>query len=177
MITIGLQLNGKQDRISAAAFITSLNAFHALITDVDRVVSQRRNGGVFWELGALRRNSPAIIEFAGIARPKAGPLYADAVQLSILDGIDHLAEVPEQPEGYSYSALKSVRTLADQATKSNTKLAGTEAAPVLPARKKSDPGAYHPDLRRSAHPDDRRPPGPAGAGTRGPHATPHNREG
>jgi hypothetical protein len=111
---IGIRLTGKT--ISAAVFTKCLANFVDLISDVDRAVSKQPKGSIRWELQRLQKNSPAIVEFAAISKSKATD-YIHAVQLSVLDGLDKLAERPEQPESYSYSALESTRSLAEQAKK------------------------------------------------------------
>lgn len=111
---IGIRLTGKT--ISAAVFAKCLASFVDLISDVDRAVSKQPRGSIRWELQRLQKNSPAIVEFAAIPKSKTTD-YIHAVQLSILDGLDQLAERPEQPESYSYSALESTRNIAEQAKK------------------------------------------------------------
>lgn len=111
---IGIRLTGKT--ISATTFARCVANFVDLISDVDRAVSKQPRGSIRWELQRLQKSSPAIVEFAAISMSKTTD-YIHAVQLSILDGIDKLAEGPEQPESYSYSALESTRNMAEQAKK------------------------------------------------------------
>jgi hypothetical protein len=110
---IGIQISGKNDHILASVFIRSLNNFLDLIKDVDSVVSQQSKGSVRWELHTLRRESPALVEFSGVSR-NATMDYSQAIQESVIDGIEQLAERPEQPQFYSYSAMKRVMTIAGQ---------------------------------------------------------------
>src|SRR5437870_984829 len=111
---IGIRLTGKS--ISASVFIKSIASFVDLISDVDCAISKRPRGSIRWELLTLRKSSPAIVEFAAVSRSKTQD-YVEAVQLSVLDGLDKLSEVPEQPEHYSYSALEKARSIAEQAQK------------------------------------------------------------
>jgi hypothetical protein len=111
---IGIQLAGKNNRISASVFARSLNSFLDLIGDVDSNLSERPRGSVRWEIASLQKNSPALVEIRGVSRIQAMD-YSQAIQDSVLDGIDQLAERPEQPKFYSYSALKKVHRMADQA--------------------------------------------------------------
>jgi hypothetical protein len=111
---IGIQLAGKNNKISASIFIRSLNNFWDLIKDVDSAVSNRPRGSVRWELATMQKNSPALIEFSGKTRIEKMD-YSQAIQDSIVDGIEALAENPEQPQFYSYSALRKVRRMAEQA--------------------------------------------------------------
>jgi len=110
---IGIQLAGKNGRISANVFIRSLNNFLDLIRDVDSILSHQSKGSVRWELATLQKNSPALVEFVGTSRIKTMD-YSQAIQDSVIDGIEQLTERPEQPQFYSYSALRSVRTMAGQ---------------------------------------------------------------
>jgi hypothetical protein len=109
---IGLQIAGKRDRIPAQLFINSLNDFYGLIKDVDSIVSRRAKGSVRWELFTLQKKSPAVVEFAGESRIRAMD-FSTAIQDSILDGLEQLAERPEHPQFYSYSALRRVRHMAE----------------------------------------------------------------
>src|ERR1019366_5067021 len=111
---IGIQLAGKNNRIAASVFIRSINSFWDLIKDVDSTISNRATGSVRWEIASLQKNSPALVEFAGTSRIEKMD-YSQAIQDSILDGIDKLTEGPEQPQFYSYSALRKLRRMADQA--------------------------------------------------------------
>lgn len=110
---IGIRLTGN---ITALVFSKSIANFVDLISDVDAAISKRSRGSIRWDLLALRKSSPAIVEFTPVSRLR-GRDYTDAVQLSILDGLDKLAERPEQPEYYSYSALEKARSIAEQAQK------------------------------------------------------------
>src|SRR5947209_2838105 len=111
---IGIRLTGKN--ISAPVFTKSVASFVDLISDVDCAVSKQPRGSIRWELLTLRKSSPAIVEFAAVSRSKTQD-YVQAVQLSILNGLDKLSEGPEQPEHYSYSALEKARSMAEQAKK------------------------------------------------------------
>jgi hypothetical protein len=110
---IGIQLAGKNDRIPAGIFIRSLSNFLDLIKDVDSFVSRQSKGSVRWEVVSLQKNSPALVEFAGTSRIKAMD-YSQAIQDSVLDGIEQLNERPEQPHFYSYAALRKVGRMAEQ---------------------------------------------------------------
>jgi len=111
---IGIRIAGKNDRISAAVFIRSLNNFLDLIKDVDSLVSKRPRGSVRWDLHSLQKSSPALVQFEGRSRIREMD-YSTAIQESILDGIDQLSESPEQPQFYSYSALRRLRGMSAQA--------------------------------------------------------------
>jgi hypothetical protein len=111
---IGIQLAGKNNRISARTFGRSFNSFLDLISDVDSSVSERSNGSVRWEIASLQKNSPALVEISGFSRIAAMD-YSQAIQESLLDGIDQLSERAEQPKFYSYSALRKVQRMAEQA--------------------------------------------------------------
>ncbi len=111
---IGIQLAGKKDNIPANVFIRSLNSFFDLIRDVDSLLSKETKGSVRWELVSLKKSSPALIEFTGVSRIEKMD-YSLAVQQSVIDGIEQLAERPEQPQFYSYSALTRVKRMAEQA--------------------------------------------------------------
>jgi hypothetical protein len=110
---IGIRLAGN---ITAPVFARSLANFVDLITDVDCAVSRQSRGSIRWDLATLSKNGPAVVEFVPVSRSK-GEDYIDAVQVSILDGLDKLSEGPEQPEHYSYSALESARDIAEQSKK------------------------------------------------------------
>jgi hypothetical protein len=110
---IGIRLTSN---ITAAVFSKSIASFVDLINDVDSAISQNSRGSIRWDLRTLRKASPAIVEFAPVSRSK-GKDYTDAVQMSILSGLDKLSERPEQPEHYSYSALEKTRVIAEQAQK------------------------------------------------------------
>ena len=111
---IGIQLAGKNDRISATVFGRSFNNFLDLLKDVDSMVSRQSRGTVRWELATLKKESPALIEVAGISRIKEMD-YSQAIQESVLDGLDQLAQRPEQPQFYSYSGLIRAQRMAEQA--------------------------------------------------------------
>lgn len=111
---IGIQLAGKNNKISANVFVRSLSFFLDLISDVDSSVSELPRGSVRWELTSLQKNSPAVVEVSGTSRIDAMD-YSVPIQESLLDGIDQLIERPEQPKFYSYSALKKVQRMAEQA--------------------------------------------------------------
>jgi hypothetical protein len=111
---IGIRLTGKN--ISADVFAKSIISVVDLISAVDCAVSKNSRGSIRWELLTLRKSSPAIIEFAAVSRSKTEN-FAEAVQFSILNGLDKLTERPEQPENYSYSALEKARSIAEQAKK------------------------------------------------------------
>jgi len=110
---IGIRFTGK---VSAGVFTKSLNNFYDLINDVERAVSKQSRGSLGWDLAALSKNSPAIVEYAPVLRSKTKD-YAEKVQFSILDGLDRLSERPEHPENYSYSALENARNIAEQSRK------------------------------------------------------------
>jgi len=111
---IGIQIAGKKDRIPASVFIRSLNSFLVLLSDVDSVLSNQPKGSVRWELATLKKSSPATVEFGGVSRIEKMD-YSQAIQESVLAGIDQLADRPEQPQFYSYSALTQVKKMAEQA--------------------------------------------------------------
>lgn len=109
-----MQLAGTNDRISATVFGRSFNNFLELLKDVDSMVSHQPKGTVRWELATLKKESPALIEVAGISRIK-GMDYSQAIQESVLDGLDQLMQRPEQPQFYSYSGLINAQRMAEQA--------------------------------------------------------------
>lgn len=111
---IGMQLAGKNDRISATVFGRSFNNFLDLLKDVDSMISHRSSGTVRWELATLKKESPAMIEVTGISRIKEMD-YSQAIQESVLDGLDQLMQRPEQPQFYSYSGLIKAQGMAEQA--------------------------------------------------------------
>jgi hypothetical protein len=111
---IGIQLAGKKNRIAANVFIRSLNSFFDLIRDVDSLVSKDRKGSVRWELVSMQKNSPALVEFAGVSRIDKMD-YSLAIQQSVLDGVEQLQDRHEQPQFYSYSALTRIKRMAMQA--------------------------------------------------------------
>ena len=111
---IGIQLAGKKDRIPAGVFIRSLNSFFDLISDVDSMLSRDSKGSVRWELVTLQKSSPALVEFVGVSRIEKMD-YSQAIQDSVVEGIEQLADRPEQPQFYSYSALTKVKRMAEQA--------------------------------------------------------------
>jgi hypothetical protein len=111
---IGIRLTGK--KISASVFTKSVASLVDLIKDVDRAISRKSGGRIRWDLLTLGKSSPAVVEFAAVSRSKSNDYIAE-VQLSILHGLEQLAEGPEQPEHYSYSALENVRTIAEQSAK------------------------------------------------------------
>jgi hypothetical protein len=111
---IGIQLAGKKDNIPASVFVRSLNSFFDLIRDVDSILSKERRGSVRWELVSMKKSSPAVVEFSGVSRIEKMD-YSLAIQQSVIDGIEQLAERPEQPQFYSYSALTRVKRMAEQA--------------------------------------------------------------
>ncbi len=113
MSNIGIRLAGKNNRISATVFARSLNSFLELLKDVDSVVSGKSSGTVRWELAALQKSSPAVVEFAGISKISEMD-YSGAVRDSVLDGIEQLTLRPEQPKFYSFSALRKVHQIAEQ---------------------------------------------------------------
>jgi len=111
---IGIRLTGKT--ITASVFTKSISNFVDLISDVDCTISHQARGSIRWELLTLKKSSPAVVEFAPVSKSKTEDRSA-AVQLSILNGLEMLAERPEQPEHYSYSALEKARSIAEQAKK------------------------------------------------------------
>jgi hypothetical protein len=111
---IGIQISGKNDRLLATAFIRSLNNFLELVKDIDSIISRQPRGSVRWEVVALQKSSPALVELAGVSRVKTMD-YVPAIQQTVIDGIEQLTDRPEQPQFYSYSALKKVRSMAEQA--------------------------------------------------------------
>lgn len=111
---IGIQLAGKNDRISATVFGRSFNNFLELLKDVDSMISHQSKGTVRWDLLTLKKESPALIEVAGVSRIK-GMDYSQAIQESVLDGLEQLMERPEQPQFYSYSGLLKAQRMAEQA--------------------------------------------------------------
>jgi hypothetical protein len=111
---IGLQLAGKNDRISATVFGRSFNNFLDLLKDVDSMVSRQSKATVRWELATLKKDSPALIEVAGVSRIKEMD-YSQAIQESLLDGLEQLRQRPEQPQFYSYSGLRTAQQMAEQA--------------------------------------------------------------
>jgi hypothetical protein len=111
---IGLQLAGKNDRISATVFGRSFNTFLNLLKDVDSMVSRQSKATVRWELATLKKESPVLIEVAGVSRIKEMD-YSQAIQESLLDGLDQLMQRPEQPQFYSYSGLIMAQQMAEQA--------------------------------------------------------------
>src|SRR5260221_3188358 len=111
---IGIQLAGKNDRISASVFGRSFNNFLDLLKDVDSMVSRQSKGTVRWELATLKRESPALVEVAGVSRTKEMD-YSQAIQESVLDGLEQLMQRPEQPQFYSYSGLMKAQRMAEQA--------------------------------------------------------------
>jgi hypothetical protein len=111
---IGIQLAGKNDRISATVFGRSFNSFLDLLKDVDSMVSRKSRGTVRWELATLKKESPALIEVVGLSRIQEMD-YSQAIQDSVLDGLDQLIERPEQPKFYSYSGLLQAQRMAEQA--------------------------------------------------------------
>ncbi|MGA2880748.1 MAG: hypothetical protein ABSG13_17510 [Bryobacteraceae bacterium] len=111
---IGIQLAGKKNNIPASVFMRSLNSFYDLINDVDSMVSKQSGGSVRWELATLQKSSPAVVEFVGQSRIEKMD-YSQAIQESVFEGIEQLAERPEQPQFYSYSALTKVKRMAEQA--------------------------------------------------------------
>jgi hypothetical protein len=111
---IGIQLAGKNDRISATVFGRSFNSFLDLLKDVDSMVSHKSRGTVRWELATLKKESPALIEVVGLSRIQEMD-YSQAIQDSVLDGLDQLIERPEQPKFYSYSGLLQAQRMAEQA--------------------------------------------------------------
>lgn len=113
---IGIQVAGKNNRISLAAFVRSLNLFLDLLRDVDCAISRRPKGSVRWEIESLKKNSPALVEIAGVPRIKEMD-YSHAIQESVLDGLEQLAEKPEQPNFYSYSAMQRAKQIAEAAQK------------------------------------------------------------
>jgi len=108
---IGIQISGKNDRISAELFVRSISNFLNLIKEVDSVVSERRRGSVRWEIAKLEMHSPAVVEFVGNSRI-ATMDYSRAIEESVLDGMEQLMERPEQPQFYSYSAMQRAQGIA-----------------------------------------------------------------
>jgi len=112
-MTIGIRLAGKNNRISATVFSRSLSSFIELLQDVDSAVSGKSRGTVRWDLAALTKRSPAMVEFSGV--PRIGGMdYSHAIQESVLDGLEQLTQKPEQPKFYSFSALQKVHRIAEQ---------------------------------------------------------------
>jgi len=111
---IGIQLAGKNDRISATVFGRSFNSFLDLLKDVDSMVSHRSKGTVRWELATLKKESPALIEVVGVSRIQEMD-FSQAIQESLLDGLEQLIQGPEQPQFYSYSGLLRAQRMAEQA--------------------------------------------------------------
>lgn len=111
---IGMQLAGKNDRISATVFGRSFSNFLDLLKDVDSMISHRSRATVRWELVTLKKESPALIEVAGTSRIKEMD-YSQAIQESLIDGLEQLMERPEQPQFYSYSGLVKAQRMAEQA--------------------------------------------------------------
>ncbi len=110
---IGIQLAGKNNRISASVFARSLNNFLDLLKDVDSFISKQAKGTVRWDLISLRKNSPAEVELAGVSKIKEMD-YTQAIQESVLDGLEQLTQRPEQPQFYSFSALRKAQRMAQQ---------------------------------------------------------------
>jgi hypothetical protein len=108
---IGIQIAGKNNRISANVLARSLTSFLDLLKDVDSAVSKQSKGSVRWEVEALEKNSPALIKLVGVSKTKEMD-YSDAIQESLIDGLEQLAERPEQPNFYSYSALRKAHRMA-----------------------------------------------------------------
>ena len=111
---IGIQLAGKNDRISATIFGRSFNNFLSLLKDVDSMLSRQSSGTVRWELTTLKKESPVLIELSGVSRIK-GMDYSQAIQESVVDGLEQLMEKPEQPQFYSYSGMMTAQRMAEQA--------------------------------------------------------------
>jgi len=78
------------------------------------MVSHKSRGTVRWELATLKKESPALIEVVGLSRIQEMD-YSQAIQDSVLDGLDQLIERPEQPKFYSYSGLLQAQRMAEQA--------------------------------------------------------------
>jgi hypothetical protein len=110
---IGIQLAGKNNRISASVFARSLSSFLDLLKEVDSFVSKQAKGSVRWDLASLKKNSPALVELVGVSKIKEMD-YSQAVQDSVLDGLEQLTQRPEQPQFYSFSALRTVHRMAEQ---------------------------------------------------------------
>jgi len=108
---IGIQIAGKNNKISANVFAKSLTSFLDLLKDVDSTVSKQSKGSVRWEVAALQKNSPAVIELTGVSKTKEMD-YSDAIQESLIDGLEQLTERAEQPNFYSYSALRKAHRMA-----------------------------------------------------------------
>jgi hypothetical protein len=111
---IGIQLAGKNDRISATVFGRAFTSFLDLLKDVDSMVSHQRRGTVRWEIATLKKESPALIEVVGVSRLKEMD-YSQAIQESLIEGLEQLKQRPEQPQFYSYSGLVQTQRMAGQA--------------------------------------------------------------
>ncbi len=113
---IGIQLAGKNDRISATVFGRAFSSFLDLLKDVDSMVSRKRGGAVRWEIATLKKESPALIEVVGISKTKEMD-YSQAIQESLIEGLEQLKQRPEQPKFYSYSGLVRAQRMAEQAAR------------------------------------------------------------
>ncbi len=112
---IGIQLAGKNDRISATVFGRAFGNFLDLLRDVDSMLSHRRRPTVRWEIATLKKESPALIEVVGVSRV-SGMDYSQAIQESLIEGLEQLKQRPEQPQFYSYSGLVRAQRMAVQAS-------------------------------------------------------------
>jgi hypothetical protein len=112
---IGIQLAGKNDRISATVFGRAFSSFLDLLRDVDSMVSRQRRATVRWEIATLKKESPALIEVSGVSKIKEMD-YSQAIQDSLIEGLEQLKQRPEQPKFYSYSGLVQALRMAGQAT-------------------------------------------------------------
>ena len=89
-------------------------SFLDLLKDVDSMVSRKSRGTVRWELATLEKKSPARIGFIGSSKIQEMD-YSQAIQDSVIDGLEQLIERPEQPQFYSYSGLIQTQRMAEQA--------------------------------------------------------------
>lgn len=113
-MSIGIEISGKDDRITPQVFLRTLSSFMDLVRDIDSAVSRRTTGSVRWEVSLLSKNSPAQFAIDGKSKLRQGD-FTTTVQYSVVNGVYVLSERPEQPEYYSYSALKSLRNITVQA--------------------------------------------------------------
>ena len=108
---VSLRLQGYQENLHPGSFIQAVKNLWGILRDLDAAISKDPRGTVEWDIHALSRSSPALIQFSGKSL-LTGPDYSEEIQTECITGLRLLTEKGERLPSYSDSAINRALHMA-----------------------------------------------------------------
>ena len=107
--SINLRLEGHEGVLTPGAFLNAVRYFWGMLRDLDSAISHEEGGSIHWEILSLRKDSPAVVAFAGRSLTERDHL--ERTETACVVGLRQLSEGERLPD-YSDAAVAKALKLA-----------------------------------------------------------------